>query len=92
MLRFMVSMEEAFAERLDAFAASRGMSRSAVIRQAAQEYLDAAEKLPALRALMSGLAMQTGAVLGGSISKDQYTAALDDLQMQVEDLVKKPKK
>lgn len=91
-MRFNVTMNEAFVDRLDAFAAARGISRSAVIRQATQDYMDAAEKLPALRALMSGLAMQTGAVLGGTISKDQYTAALDDLQVQVEDLVKKPKK
>lgn len=88
-MRFNVTMDKAFVERLDAFAASRGISRSAVIRQAAQDYMDAAEKLPALRALMSGMAMQTGAVLGGTISKDQYAAALDDLQVQVKDLVKR---
>lgn len=92
MMRFNVSMEDSFVERLDAFASERGLSRSAVIRQATLDYMDAQEKLPALRALMSGMAMQTGAVLGGTISKQQYSEALDDLQIQVEDLVKTAKK
>lgn len=89
MQRFMLSMDEDFVKRLDSFAAERGLSRSALIRQACQDYLDAIEKLPALRAVMSGMAMQTGAVLGGQISQEQYDERLDDLQLQFGELMKK---
>lgn len=89
MQRFNISMDEELVQRLDAFAAERKQNRSAVIRQAVLDYMDAVEKMPALRALMSGFAMQTGAVLAGEISDDEYQVRVDDLERQVKNLAKK---
>lgn len=89
-MRFNITMDEEFVKRLDAFAAEKKLSRAALLRQAAAEYMDAAEKLPAMRALMSGMAIQTGAALAGDISQDEYQVRLDDLEKQMKALMKKP--
>lgn len=87
-MRFNVSMDDDFVQRLDEYASLHGQSRSSVLRLAAESYLDAQEQLPALKAYLSGMFLQTGAVVAGEISPDEYKQRLDDSGEQLKMFLK----
>lgn len=89
MQRFNVSMDEFTISRLDDFAKLKKLSRSAVIRQAVLEYIDAQEQAPVVRSIMASFAEQTGAVISGKITSEEYQLSVDDLKDQMRQVTKK---
>lgn len=88
-MRFNVTMEDDFVDRLDRFAEVRGLSRSALIRTACLQYMDAAEALPDMKLIFSGVLAAAGKAITGSITKDQLQETLDGADVRLKALTQK---
>lgn len=77
-----VSLEENLVDRMDAFAANKGLNRSGLIAVACTQYMDAAEAMPGMNAVLASFAAFIQTVAEGKIEPGtpEYDAALSEVE------------
>lgn len=77
-----VSLEENLIDRMDKFAADRGLNRSGLIAVACTQYMDAAEAMPGMNAMLAAFAAFMQTVAEGKIvpGTPEYDAAVTEME------------
>lgn len=86
MARIQVSMDDAVLKRVDEFAKSAALSRSAFLSMAAVDYINAKEKAPLITSAFSSMAALLDARVKGEISQDEFQSRIDSLGSSVREL------
>lgn len=88
MARIQVSMDDDVLKRIDDFAKSAALSRSAFLSMAAMDYITAKEKAPLITSAFSSMASLLDARVKGEISQEEFQLRLDGLDQSVKELGK----
>lgn len=88
MARIQVSMDDDVLKRIDDFAKSAALSRSAFLSMAAIDYITAKEKAPLITSAFSSMASLLDARIRGEISQEEFQLRLDGLDQSVKELGK----
>lgn len=86
MARLQISMDDVVLERVDSFAKSAGLSRSAFLSMAALDYIKAKEKAPVITSAFSSMAALLDAHVRGQISRDDMEARLAAIDKSIQDI------
>lgn len=88
MARIQISIDDDVLRRVDAFAKSFALSRSAFLSMAAVEYINAKENEPLIKSAFSSMAALLDATVKGELSQDEIRLRLDSLDQFVRDFEK----
>lgn len=86
MARIQISMDEDVLKRIDDFAKSAALSRSAFLSMAALDYINAKEKAPLITSAFSSMAALLDARVRGEISQEEFQSRIDSLGSSVQGL------
>lgn len=77
-----VSLEENLIDRMDKFAADRGLNRSGLIAVACTQFMDASEAMPGVNAMLAAFAAFMQTVAEGKIEPGtpEYDAAISKVE------------
>lgn len=88
MARIQISMDDDVLKRVDEFAKSAALTRSAFLSMAAIDYINAKEKAPLITSAFSSMAALLDARVKGEISQEEFQLRLDGLDQSVKGIGK----
>lgn len=86
MARLQISMDDTVLERVDSFAKTAGLTRSAFLSMAALDYINAKEKAPVITSAFSSMAALLDAHVRGQISRDDMQAGLAAIDQSIQEI------
>lgn len=86
MARVQISIDNDVLQKVDSFADSAGLSRSAFLSMAALDYISAKEKAPLITSAFSSMAALLDARVKGNITQDEFQSRIDGLDQSIKSL------
>lgn len=86
--KVLVTVDVDVLARIDAFADSLSLSRSAFLSMAAIDYMNAKEKAPLITSAFSSLAALIDSRVKGEISQEDFQSRIDNLNHAVKEISK----
>lgn len=85
-IRVQLSIDEQLLPRMDTFAKSMGLSRSAFVATAVSDYMSARDKAPKYGDLFASMASTFEALMRGEITQDEFQLRIDGFDAAVKRL------
>ena len=86
--KVLLTVDEDVLNRIDAFASSLSLSRSAFLCMAAIDYMNAKEKAPLITSAFSSMAALIDARVKGEMSQEDFQSRIDNLNRSVKEISK----
>lgn len=87
--RLNITLKPDLLERMDNYVAENGMSRSALISIAVNQYLNAVQAMPSVQKIFSGLADIVEKTSKGQLQPNEAMQRLEGIQSTYKEIVKK---